>query len=255
MLSLSPSSVPSFILCHMYTTCTPHISRTYFKHHTPHTSSHTLLKPHTSAGISQSSFHDASDSLWLHCGECGCTSMWGTVREREESVGVRMSGRGRIESVAECGCKDVREGGVCCSEDVRVTEVSVCEGGCMLERGKRVWGVRMCGRGKSVGRWRSKEGNTKLADLECEVVRVWGGRGSRGKGERGCYLIGFSVKSISSVPAATWSRELTRMDFFHRAERIKDLEDNNHFWLILVTAWYSLVPRLSLKRGKRVCCS
>ena len=211
MLSLSPSSVPSFILCQMFTTRTPHISRTYFKRHTPHTS---LLKPHTSAGISQSSFHDASDSLWLHCGECGCTSMWGTVREREESVGVRMWGRGRIESVAECWCKDVREGGVCCSEDVRVTEVSVCVKMHVRKREESVgcedvWEGKECGVWGCVGGgrvWRvKKQGReyTKLADLECEVVRVWRrrGRGSSGKGEKGCYLIGFSVKTYFISPS------------------------------------------------------
>ena len=53
-----------------------------------------------------------------------------------------------------CGCKDVRE-------DVRVTEVSVCVRMHVRKREESVgcedvwegeeWGVRMCGRGKSVG--------------------------------------------------------------------------------------------------------
>ena len=121
-----------------------------------------------------------------------------------ESVGAQacevLWGRGRIESVAECGCKDVREGGVCCSEDVRVTEVSVCVRMHVRKREESVgcedvWEGEVCGAVKKQGK-----------EYKASRSRVWSGEGVRGervkgKGERGCYLIGFLVKTYFVSPS------------------------------------------------------
>ena len=255
MLSLSPNSVPSFILSHVHHMHTSHLTYILQTSHTTHIISHSPQTTHLCWNFSHlSMMHQIpSGCIVESVGARACEVLWGRGRrvwvwgcEGEggsrvlQSVGVRMWGREE--------CAVVRMWG---------WQKWVCVRGCMLERGRRVWGVRMCGRGKSVGRWRSKEGNTKLADLECEVVRVWSrrGRGSSGKEREGATSSASQWRRISSVPVATWSRELTRMEyygFFHRAECIKDLEDNNHFWL---TVRYSLVPRLFPKRGNRVCCS
>ena len=188
MLSLSPSSVPSFILSHVHHMHTSHLTYILQTSHTTHIISHSPQTTHLCWNFSHlSMMHQIpSGCIEESVGARACEVLWGRGRrvwvwgcEGEggsrvlQSVGVRMWGREE--------CAVVRMWG---------WQKWVYVRGCMLERGRRVWGVRMCGRGKSVGCedvWEGEEcGAVKKQGREYKASRsrVWSGEGVKQEGER-----------------------------------------------------------------------